>query len=298
MEVAQSGSQADHTSVAQYPVRREVNYSTSSTPTSNYDSPPKSAASGSFLENVQRSYHLANGTRSKDGCSHQAYPVKSDNNVPTDPSIVAPNTTYASYGQHSTHASSPEITRSYSHRGGGIYAQPQLDRPGYVQYGGTPLTPGPPAYAQNPASMLPQSRINKAYPFVHGPPVPGKRRPRRHPDKIDRIYKCGWNGCEKAYGTLNHLNAHVTMQSHGQRRTPDEFKKIREEWKQRKKKEEANRHPKGERQRQAAAAAAAQIGGGEPRGQYGALDPSYIGQTVQMPFSGYQVVPQQHFTAN
>jgi hypothetical protein len=35
------------------------------------------------------------------------------------------------------------------------------------------------------------------------------------------MYKCGWNGCEKAYGTLNHLNAHVTMQSHGPKRTPE-----------------------------------------------------------------------------
>ena len=35
------------------------------------------------------------------------------------------------------------------------------------------------------------------------------------------MYKCGWNGCEKAYGTLNHLNAHVTKQSHGQKRTPE-----------------------------------------------------------------------------
>ena len=35
------------------------------------------------------------------------------------------------------------------------------------------------------------------------------------------MYKCGWQGCEKAYGTLNHLNAHVTMQGHGQKRTPE-----------------------------------------------------------------------------
>jgi hypothetical protein len=35
------------------------------------------------------------------------------------------------------------------------------------------------------------------------------------------MYKCGWQGCEKAYGTLNHLNAHVTMQSHGAKRTPE-----------------------------------------------------------------------------
>lgn len=35
------------------------------------------------------------------------------------------------------------------------------------------------------------------------------------------MYKCGWQGCEKAYGTLNHLNAHVTMQTHGTKRTPE-----------------------------------------------------------------------------
>jgi hypothetical protein len=32
------------------------------------------------------------------------------------------------------------------------------------------------------------------------------------------MYKCGWETCKKAYGTLNHLNAHVTMQSHGPKR--------------------------------------------------------------------------------
>ena len=55
-------------------------------------------------------------------------------------------------------------------------------------------------------------------------PIPGAqqhKRPRRRYEEIERMYKCGWNGCEKAYGTLNHLNAHVTMQSHGSKRTPE-----------------------------------------------------------------------------
>jgi hypothetical protein len=59
------------------------------------------------------------------------------------------------------------------------------------------------------------------YSFV---PIPGAqqhKRPRRRYEEIERMYKCGWNGCEKAYGTLNHLNAHVTMQSHGSKRTPE-----------------------------------------------------------------------------
>ncbi|KAF8250857.1 hypothetical protein K440DRAFT_506673, partial [Wilcoxina mikolae CBS 423.85] len=75
------------------------------------------------------------------------------------------------------------------------------------------------------------------YSFV---PIPGatqNKRPRRRYEEIERMYKCGWNGCEKAYGTLNHLNAHVTMQGHGAKRTPDEFKEIRKEWKARKKEE-------------------------------------------------------------
>lgn len=63
--------------------------------------------------------------------------------------------------------------------------------------------------------------VPQVYSFV---PIPGAqqhKRPRRRYEEIERMYKCGWNGCEKAYGTLNHLNAHVTMQSHGIKRTPE-----------------------------------------------------------------------------
>ncbi len=61
----------------------------------------------------------------------------------------------------------------------------------------------------------------QVYSFV---PIPGAqqhKRPRRRYEEIERMYKCGWPDCEKAYGTLNHLNAHVTMQSHGLKRTPE-----------------------------------------------------------------------------
>lgn len=63
--------------------------------------------------------------------------------------------------------------------------------------------------------------MGTVYSFV---PIPGAqqhKRPRRRYEEIERMYKCGWQGCEKAYGTLNHLNAHVTMQSHGAKRTPE-----------------------------------------------------------------------------
>jgi hypothetical protein len=105
------------------------------------------------------------------------------------------------------------------------------------------------------------------------------------------MYKCGWNGCEKAYGTLNHLNAHVTMQSHGQKRTPEEFKEIRKEWKARKKEEENARKAEEERSRAAVAP--------EGQGQEGAPPAGYQqpGRSVQLPPIGYQPnaqVPAQY----
>jgi hypothetical protein len=64
--------------------------------------------------------------------------------------------------------------------------------------------------------------LSTMYSFVPVPrPQQPERRPRRRHEEIERMYKCGWNGCEKAYGTLNHLNAHVTMQAHGTKRTPE-----------------------------------------------------------------------------
>lgn len=137
------------------------------------------------------------------------------------------------------------------------------------------------------------------------------------------MYKCGWNGCEKAYGTLNHLNAHVTMQGHGPKRTPDgmacvaprplvtsavdsrskyekltfelEFKEIRKEWKQRKKEEDAQRKADEERQRQAnsaaaAAAAAAIQAPADPTAADGTQPPTTYGgsRALQLPPIGYQ----------
>jgi len=123
--------------------------------------------------------------------------------------------------------------------------------PGYSHHPGMPYTsPGGSAPAGgSPASAGPPRPGQQVYSFV---PIPGAqqhKRPRRRYEEIERMYKCGYNGCEKAYGTLNHLNAHVTMQSHGAKRTPEEFKEIRKEWKARKKEEENQRKAEDERQR-------------------------------------------------
>ncbi|KAK8117526.1 Transcriptional regulator [Apiospora kogelbergensis] len=96
---------------------------------------------------------------------------------------------------------------------------------------------------------------------------------------------------KKAYGTLNHLNAHVTMQSHGQKRTPEEFKEIRKEWKQRKKDEEQQRKAaeEAERQRQSNHPAQVQNGAAGPEGADGAQPPQpySAGRSVHLPPIGY-----------
>lgn len=140
---------------------------------------------------------------------------------------------------------------------------------------GDPPTPGHP--------------LSQVYSFV---PIPGatqNKRPRRRYEEIERMYKCGWNGCEKAYGTLNHLNAHVTMQGHGAKRTPDEFKEIRKEWKARKKEEEAQRKAQEEEARRRAQEDGVPTSAAEAQPQVGGSP--YVGSGLpqrQLPPLGYQ----------
>ncbi|KAK0723022.1 hypothetical protein B0T26DRAFT_740072 [Lasiosphaeria miniovina] len=306
-------SSVDHESAAPFVTQQEArstNYSTSATPTSDYSVYPPSARSGSFPEHITRAYHPASNHSGssggmaqtptspsvpmQDGPSHQnSQQVKSDSDVPIDPSIAATSPTYAQHGQYSPYAPPPQdMAHSYQHpSSAGLYAQPRPDWTGYQQQPGAPITPGHHVFPQTPTSATSQTRPNQVYSFV---PIPGAqqhKRPRRRFEEIERMYKCGWNGCEKAYGTLNHLNAHVTMQAHGQKRTPEEFKEIRKEWKARKKEEEAARKAEEERQRQAAVTVAAQNGGADPQnGPDGAQPPTtYSGpRAVQLPPIGYQ----------
>ena len=67
----------------------------------------------------------------------------------------------------------------------------------------------------------PRDPSSKTYSFVALPGNAVKKRPRRRYDEIERLYHCAWPDCTKAYGTLNHLNAHVTMQKHGLKRSPN-----------------------------------------------------------------------------
>lgn len=211
---------------------------------------PRSGSSGGMAQASSPSLPLA-----ADGQQHadhpHAQPHKSDPEVPIDPSIAASSPTYPPQAnqQYSPYPP-PEMAQAYpGHPGAGaMYARPdwgqysqQAHPHGVPPYGThSPSTtvssassaatagarPGPVGY-QDPAhpryshSQQQGHPLSQVYSFV---PIPGAqqhKRPRRRYEEIERMYKCGWNGCEKAYGTLNHLNAHVTMQSHGSKRTPE-----------------------------------------------------------------------------
>lgn len=54
----------------------------------------------------------------------------------------------------------------------------------------------------------------KIFSFVPLPGLNQKKRPRRKFHEVERLYQCNYQDCTKSYGTLNHLNAHVSMQRH------------------------------------------------------------------------------------
>jgi transcription factor CON7 len=91
---------------------------------------------------------------------------------------------------------------------------------------------------QRPSGVHP-SPHSTVYSFVPLPGAQQQKRPRRKYEDIERIYNCSYPNCTKAYGTLNHLNAHITMQGHGEKRTPAEFKETRRLWKLKKKEQDA-----------------------------------------------------------
>ncbi|MBW0532012.1 hypothetical protein O181_071727 [Austropuccinia psidii MF-1] len=100
----------------------------------------------------------------------------------------------------------------------------------------TPFSNHSPHLNHHPSPTLENNSHTRLYNFNILPGAPRKRARRRF-DEVERLYDCNYPGCVKAYGTLNHLNAHITMQKHGPKRLPQEFKEIRKEWRARKKAE-------------------------------------------------------------
>jgi transcription factor CON7 len=259
-ELKSEDSSADHPgSAAQYHPSGEVrsqNFSSSATPTSEYGLNPSSARSGSFPEYLRPTYQDQGAPRynpggssgSSGGMAQTSSPPlvladaqhngnsqsKSDPEIPIDPSIAASSPTYPPQGQYSPYGAQPPHDMAYQQHPGsgygghwnGSYGQPgPHGMPGPYAAHPSPTTAASAAGQTITAGARGQAvqshPLSQVYSFV---PIPGAqqhKRPRRRYEEIERMYKCGFQGCEKAYGTLNHLNAHVTMQSHGPKRTPE-----------------------------------------------------------------------------
>jgi hypothetical protein len=116
-EPASEGTSADQASAAQYPPPGPDPRSSNLTPNSDYSLNPSSARSGSFPEYIQRSYQPGAQGQAPGGMAQQQSPsmpipdgqtnghqspqqLKSDSDVPIDPSIAAQTSpTYASHQQ-------------------------------------------------------------------------------------------------------------------------------------------------------------------------------------------------------
>lgn len=179
---------------------RQNNYSTSATPTSEYSGYPASARSGNgnFPEGMQR-YHPTAGmsgtsmaqTNSPsqslpDGRAHQAPQIdtsqmKSDPDVPIDPSIAGASPTQYGY-PHSPYGAVPAQDMSahgYAHAGG--YAQSRPDWSGYGSHT-APITPNHHVFPQTPttASQTRQNQVGYSYASVTRYTCPRSRRGSPH----------------------------------------------------------------------------------------------------------------------
>lgn len=137
------------------------------------------------------------------------------------------------------HPSPMQSLGSSSSNSTGIPASPDLS----LQPSGL-VAAALPEGAQPPSATNPGQRT---YAFVSLAGSTIRKRPRRRYDEIERLYSCSYEDCTKAYGTLNHLNAHVTMQKHGPKRNPSEFKELRKLWRTQKKAEQMANRPRRRR---------------------------------------------------
>jgi hypothetical protein len=165
---------ADQASAAQYQGQdpRAANL----TPTSDYSLNPSSARSGSFPEYIQRSYGAGQAPGGmaqqqspsmplSDGQAndhHQQQQLKSDSDVPIDPSIAA--------------ATSP----TYSHQ---QQYSPYTPHHDMQHYPGHPQTP---MYASRPewAGQYPQPGMHYGHPATSGPPAPAMVSPVQRPPTV------------------------------------------------------------------------------------------------------------------
>lgn len=195
--------------------------------------PPRSAAASLYLSPLQRGASTGSLRDLRD--QHFDYP--------THQSEWKHRETHDSFDHQSDTLDEP-ISPIQSNFSAGLGSSPTTGVP-YSPISDNPYGPSPPGTGTSTSSSAPLSAgipcsprsipqhlqrslsntgdsiDRKTYSFVALPGNAVKKRPRRRYDEIERLYQCSWPDCNKSYGTLNHLNAHVTMQKHGSKRSPN-----------------------------------------------------------------------------
>lgn len=138
---------------------------------------------------------------------HSRYPIAANPAAATSPPQGQP---YPYSQPPHTASSSTSPTAPHAHPGAsgrsrGYSAAP---RPATAM-GSRPTGNRGPRVDEQDLVFLPASTESDAEP---------RRRKRRRWDEIDRKYACNFEGCTRAYGSLSHLNDHVSLQSHGPKR--------------------------------------------------------------------------------
>jgi hypothetical protein len=92
-------------------------------------------------------------------------------------------------------------------------------------------SPSPVPQQSSNISSLKSSTLNWSHQFINFsnsfPNLIVKKRPRSKYEEVKRLYPCKHPNCNKAYGALNHLNAHIVSKGHGPKRSPMEFQELR-----------------------------------------------------------------------
>ena len=184
------GTPPDQASAAQYPQGqdpRTANFSSSATPTSEYGLPPSSARSGSFPEYIQRQHYPPPGQGQPAGGMAKATSpsqpgpdghannqngnsIRSDTDVPIDPSIAAASPTYPPPHQqpYSPYQTQHEMPHYQGHPGvygrpdwaGGQYqTPPQMGHYGHGSSG--PPTPAMVSPVQRPPTVGAHGRVQE-----------------------------------------------------------------------------------------------------------------------------------------
>ncbi|CEP11829.1 hypothetical protein [Parasitella parasitica] len=147
--------------------------------------------------------------------------TKTGNGMNNNPHLIYQRSVADMYQQPSSSVDSPSF---YSNINQDVHTQADPSTT-------TPVVEADPNMIQPPV-MKDQQKI---YSFVPLDVISQQKRPRKKFNEVERLYSCTYFNCTKAYGTLNHLNAHVTMQGHGPKRMPIEFKELRRQLKKNKK---------------------------------------------------------------